>query len=163
MKTGFAIYKYPFGLLKIGYEDTALVLLKKMETATDFGQATDFTDRIYAQIIEYLNGKRKMFSLEYKMYGTEFQKKVWEQLLKIPYGETRTYKEIAIAIGNPKACRAVGMANNKNPISIVVPCHRVIGSNGDLVGYAGGLDIKKALLDLERQNKYLSSHSHEIN
>lgn len=88
-----------------------------------------------------------------ELKGTEFQKKVWKQLTYIPYGETRTYKEIAVAIGNPKASRAVGMANNKNPITIVVPCHRVVGSNGKMVGYAGGLDMKKKLLDLEKRNR----------
>lgn len=90
--------------------------------------------------MEYLNGKRKTFDIKYEINGTEFQKKVWEELTHIPYGETSTYKEIAVAVGNPKASRAVGMANNKNPISIVVPCHRVIGSDGKLVGYAGGFE-----------------------
>lgn len=104
-------------------------------------------------MMEYLNEKRTSFDFAYKLIGTEFEKKVWEQLLSIPYGETRTYKEIATAIGNPKASRAVGMANNKNPITIVVPCHRVIGTNGKMVGYAGGLDMKKALLNLEKQNR----------
>jgi len=82
--------------------------------------------------------------------GTAFMQKVWNALLTIPYGETRSYKEIAIAVGNSKACRAVGMANNRNPISVVIPCHRVIGANGKLVGYGGGLDIKSYLLDLEK-------------
>ena len=81
--------------------------------------------------------------------GTEFQIKVWKALTEIPYGETRSYKDIAISIGNEKACRAVGMANNKNPIPIIIPCHRVIGANKKLVGYAGGLDLKERLLDLE--------------
>ena len=103
--------------------------------------------------MEYLDGKRKEFDFPYKMIGTEFQKKVWHALTKIPYGETRTYKEIATAVGNPKASRAVGMANNRNPIFIVVPCHRVIGANGKLVGYAGGLDMKDALLSLEKSHK----------
>lgn len=102
--------------------------------------------------MEYLSGKRKAFDFAFELDGTDFQNKVWEELTHIPYGETRTYKEIAIAIGNPKASRAVGMANNKNPISIVVPCHRVIGFDGKLVGYAGGLDMKKALIDLELRN-----------
>ena len=82
--------------------------------------------------------------------GTEFQKKVWNELCNIPFGETISYKELAIRIDNPKACRAVGGANNKNPIGIVVPCHRVIGSTGNLVGYAGGIDLKKRLLDFEK-------------
>lgn len=102
------------------------------------------------QLLEYLEGKRKSFDLPLNPKGTEFQKKVWKALCDIPYGETRTYKEIAVAIGNPKGPRAVGMANNKNPIMIVIPCHRVIGSNGSLVGYAGGLHIKEKLLLIEK-------------
>ncbi len=102
------------------------------------------------QLKEYLSGKRKTFDLSLDPEGTPFQKAVWKTLTGIPYGETRTYKDIAERIGNPKACRAVGMANNKNPIAILIPCHRVIGAGGKLVGYAGGLDIKKKLLDLEK-------------
>lgn len=101
------------------------------------------------QLDEYFNGKRKVFDLPLKMEGTEFQKKVWNELLKIPYGETRSYLDIAKQIKNPKASRAVGMANNKNKIMIIIPCHRVIGSNRKLVGYAGGLEIKEKLLMLE--------------
>ena len=104
------------------------------------------------QIIEYLKGDLKIFSLPLDLQGTDFQKKVWMELLKIPYGEIKTYKDIAISIGSPKAYRAVGGALNKNPILIVVPCHRVIGSNGKLVGYGGGLNIKRSLLDLESDN-----------
>ena len=88
-----------------------------------------------------------------KVEGTAFQKKVWKALCSIAYGETRSYKEIAIQIGNERACRAVGMANNKNPIGILIPCHRVIGTNHKLVGYAGGLDKKAFLLKLEKENK----------
>lgn len=105
------------------------------------------------ELEEYFEGKRKEFDLPLKQEGTEFQKKVWNALSKIPYGETRTYKEIAKMIGNEKASRAVGMANNKNNIPIIIPCHRVIGSNGKLVGYALGLDMKQYLLDLESKNK----------
>ena len=101
------------------------------------------------ELEEYFEGKRKEFDLPLKQEGTEFQKKVWNALSKIPYGEKRTYKEIAKMIGNEKASRAVGMANNKNNIPIIIPCHRVIGSNGKLVGYALGLDMKQYLLDLE--------------
>ena len=86
------------------------------------------------------------------MKGTEFQKRVWKALCDIPYGETRSYKQIAQAIGNPKAVRAVGMANNKNPLLVIVPCHRVIGANGQLVGYASGLEKKRFLLQLENPN-----------
>lgn len=102
------------------------------------------------QINEYFNGNRKSFELPISPSGTEFQKSVWKALQEIPYGETRSYKEIAIAVGNEKACRAVGMANNKNPISIIIPCHRVIGTNGKLVGYAGGLKVKDYLLKMEK-------------
>lgn len=151
--TGFAVYEFPFGLLRIEYEDDFVVFLKKVGEADGYGQKTEFTDKVYTQIEEYLHGKRTSFDFAYKLNGTEFQKKVWEQLLRIPYGETRTYKEIAAAIGNPKASRAVGMANNKNPIIIAIPCHRVVGTNGKLVGYAGGLDMKKALLTIEKQNR----------
>ena len=103
------------------------------------------------QLREYFEGKRIKFEISLNPKGTEFMKKVWKELLNIPYGETRTYKEIAEKIGNSKASRAVGMANNKNPIPIIIPCHRVIGSNNKLVGYALGLDMKQYLLDLERE------------
>lgn len=108
--------------------------------------------KAYEQLIEYFNGSRKSFNLPLNPKGTEFQKKVWSALLKIPYGSTCSYKDIAVMIGNEKSCRAVGGANNKNPIFIVIPCHRVIGTNGNLVGYGGGLEFKKLLLDLERNN-----------
>lgn len=112
----------------------------------------EFNCDYHKQIIEYLEGRLKEFSLPLDLRGTDFQKKVWFELLKIPYGETRTYKEIAINIGLPKAYRAVGGALNKNPLLIVVPCHRVIGSNGHLVGFGGGLGLKERLLALERDN-----------
>ena len=102
------------------------------------------------QLEEYLSGSRKQFDLPLNPSGTEFQKKVWDILRTIPYGEHWSYKQVAIALEKPTAARAVGMANNKNPIPIIIPCHRVIGSNGDLVGYAGGLEIKGQLLNLEK-------------
>lgn len=105
------------------------------------------------QLQEYVDGKRREFTLPLNPKGTKFQKKVWEALCKIPYGETRTYKEIAYQVDCPSGSRAVGMANHNNPIGIVIPCHRVIGANGKLVGYAGGLDKKEYLLDLERKYK----------
>lgn len=104
------------------------------------------------QLSEYFHGQRKEFQLPFVLDGTEFMLRVWNALQTIPYGETRSYKEIAEMIGNEKACRAVGMANNRNPISILIPCHRVIGANGDLIGYGGGLDKKVYLLHLENQN-----------
>jgi methylated-DNA-[protein]-cysteine S-methyltransferase len=103
------------------------------------------------QIDEYFNKKRSIFNLPLAPHGTDFQVKVWKALQTIPYGETRSYGEIAAVIGNPKACRAVGMANNRNPIAIIIPCHRVIGHDGSLTGYAGGLKIKQKLLDLEKR------------
>lgn len=102
------------------------------------------------QLDEYFEGKRKDFDIPTRLEGTDFQKKVWQELKKIPYGKTATYKEIAEAVGCPRGFRAVGLANNKNPISIIYPCHRVIGSNGSLTGYGGGLDVKEKLLALER-------------
>lgn len=102
------------------------------------------------ELSEYFLGKRKKFSVKLNFNGTEFQKKVWQALLTIPFGETRSYGEIATQIGNSKASRAVGMANSKNPICIIAPCHRVIGSNGKLTGFAGGLKVKSFLLNLEK-------------
>ena len=104
------------------------------------------------QLTEYFNKTRTKFDLPLAPQGTDFMKRVWKELIKIPYGETRTYKQIAQKIGNEKASRAVGMANNKNPIPIIIPCHRVIGANNKLVGYALGLDKKEFLLDLEKSN-----------
>lgn len=107
-------------------------------------------DKTQKQIHEYLEGQREDFDIPLMLEGTEFQKRVWAQLQKIPYGETRSYKQIATALKDPNACRAVGTANGRNPISIIVPCHRVINEGGKLGGYAGGLDIKERLLRLEK-------------
>jgi len=104
------------------------------------------------QLNEYFDGKRQTFDFATNAKGTEFQKRVWLALQNIPYGELYSYKQIAEIIGNPKASRAVGMANNKNSLPIVIPCHRVVGSNGKLVGYAYGLDMKKCLIDIEKAN-----------
>jgi methylated-DNA-[protein]-cysteine S-methyltransferase len=114
---------------------------------------TPLIQKAAAQIKEYFEGKRKQFKLPLALHGTEFQLAVWHALQDIPYGETRSYKEIAASIGRPKAVRAVGMANNRNPISIIVPCHRVIGHDGKLVGYGGGLPLKQYLLELEEKNE----------
>ena len=105
-----------------------------------------------AQLNEYFAGKRKSFDLPLAPDGTPFYKSVWNALIKIGYGKTASYKDVAAAVGNVKAVRAVGMANNRNPVPLIIPCHRVIGSDGKLVGYAGGLDVKKYLLDMERRN-----------
>lgn len=113
-------------------------------------EETPLIKKTYQELEEFLTKKRKTFDIPIKANGTNFQKRVWEELLKIPYGKTVTYKEIAQRIGNPKASRAVGMANNKNPIVIIIPCHRVIGINNNLTGYSGGVEIKQKLLELER-------------
>jgi len=105
------------------------------------------------QLEAYFNGELTTFDLELNIQGTNFQKMVWRELVKIPYGETLSYSELAKRIGNPNASRAVGMANGKNPISIIIPCHRVIGKNGSLTGFGGGLEVKKNLLELEERNK----------
>ena len=102
------------------------------------------------QLTEYFAGQRRVFALPLAPAGTEFQRKVWQALCRIPYGETVSYQAVARAIGNEKAVRAVGQANHKNPIPIIIPCHRVIGANGDLVGYGGGLKIKETLLAMEQ-------------
>lgn len=104
------------------------------------------------QLEEYFQGVRKEFNLPLKPKGTPFMESVWKALQDIPYGQTKSYKDIAEAVGNAKACRAVGLANNRNPIPIFIPCHRVIGANGKLVGYGGGLHIKEYLLELEMTN-----------
>lgn len=106
-----------------------------------------------SEILRYINGEIKGFSIPVKLFGTDFQNKVWKRLMDIPYGEIMTYKDMANSIGCPKGYRAVGNALNKNPIAIVVPCHRVIGSNGKLVGFAGGISLKEKLLQLEKENK----------
>lgn len=110
---------------------------------------TIFPEAVF-QLAQYFEGRLKQFDLELQPQGTDFQRQVWQALLTIPYGTTVTYGEIAKQILNPKAFRAVGLANRCNPIPIIIPCHRVIGKNGKLTGFAGGLDIKQALLDLER-------------
>ncbi|MEU6770797.1 methylated-DNA--[protein]-cysteine S-methyltransferase [Streptomyces sp. NPDC046759] len=102
------------------------------------------------ELSAYFAGELTRFTLQLALKGTPFQRSVWEQLTRIPYGETRTYGQLADALGSPRASRAVGLANGRNPVGIVVPCHRVIGASGDLTGYGGGLDRKRRLLDLER-------------
>ena len=104
------------------------------------------------EIIKYLEGSLKEFTIPFLFKGTPFQEKVWKELINIPYGETRTYKEMAEIVGCPKGSRAVGGALNKNPVAIIVPCHRVVGTNGKLVGFAGGIDLKERLLNLEKNN-----------
>ncbi|NJP36689.1 methylated-DNA--[protein]-cysteine S-methyltransferase [Alkalicoccus luteus] len=126
------------------------------DTTLDAQQGTNpLLDQLEKELDAYFLHHRKHFTLPIKLIGTAFQKAVWKQLVTIPYGETRSYKEIAEMTGSPKAVRAVGGANNRNPLPIVVPCHRVIGSNGSLVGYAGGLEWKKKLLSIESSEELL--------
>ena len=107
------------------------------------------TKTVRAELEQYFAGRRREFSAPLDLRGTEFQLRCWRELLKIPYGETRTYADIARAVGSPRAFRAVGLANHDNPVAIIVPCHRVVASGGGLGGYGGGLDIKQKLLELE--------------
>ena len=118
-------------------------------TVGDRNDSNPFLVETARQLNAYFAGKLRIFDLKLDMRGTPFQMRVWEELLKIPYGETRSYQQIAVATGTPKAVRAVGAANGANPVPIVVPCHRVIGSNGKLTGFGGGLPLKKRLLELE--------------
>ncbi|MCI2128993.1 MAG: methylated-DNA--[protein]-cysteine S-methyltransferase [Sphaerochaeta sp.] len=115
-------------------------------------QQTPLTDETYRQLCDYFAGRRKSFDLPLEVHGTEFEMAVWAELQKIPYGKTTTYTQIAQDLGDKEARQAVGMACNHNPIAIVIPCHRVIGADGSLVGYVGTLDAKKALLRLEQNN-----------
>lgn len=108
---------------------------------------------VIEEIRQYFSGQRRRFSIKLRLQGTPFQKKVWDALRKVPYGATVSYGELARRAGNPKAARAVGMANHRNPIPIIIPCHRVIGKNGSLTGFGGGLEVKQKLLDLEKRNK----------
>lgn len=143
-------YKTTIGNIEIIEEDKYIIGVNFNIESSIEDKETELIKETYKQIKEYLEGKRKLFDIPIKMKGTEFQKKVWKELTKIPYGEIRSYKQIAEGIGKPKASRAVGMANHNNPIAIIVPCHRVIGTNNKLVGYAGGLDIKEKLLRIEK-------------
>jgi methylated-DNA-[protein]-cysteine S-methyltransferase len=122
---------------------------KKIPVDSNYKE-TPLTKAASKQLDEYFNGKRTVFDLPLNLDGTDFQVKVWHTLQTIPYGETCSYGHLAKMIGNPKACRAVGMANNRNPIPIIIPCHRVIGQDGSLTGYAGGLELKEKLLMLEK-------------
>ena len=140
----------PFGRISIGWEEDAVVSLKLGEVDSD---SPSLVSQLAAdQLQEYFAGNRKIFTFPVAPQGTPFQISVWKELSRIPYGQTASYKDIAIAIGNEKAVRAVGMACNRNPIWIAIPCHRVVGTNRKLTGYAGGLSMKDALLKLESQH-----------
>ncbi len=148
----YAIYDTEIGKLKITYEQGYIIGISKVDKIQSLGIKSKISEKAYMELKEYFAGKRKTFDIPIKLIGTEFQKKVWKELLKIPYGKTVSYKDIAISIDNPKACRAIGMANHNNPILIIVPCHRVVNENGNLGGYALGLDIKRKLLEIEKKN-----------
>jgi methylated-DNA-[protein]-cysteine S-methyltransferase len=164
MKTAFDAYEYQFGKIYLVMEESGII---KRVILTP-GQWDDYVaghgqiDRDPAlcreaiqQLDEYFTGKRSAFTVPLSMAGTEFHKKVWKALLDIPFGETRSYADIALAVGSPRGCRAVGQANRRNPIPVFVPCHRVIGKNGALTGFCGPahLEIKEYLLNLEKTCK----------
>lgn len=149
----FKVMSSPIGPLTLAEHDSALThLLFNGEVPKEYTEGeSELLQKAEAELSEYFEGARREFDLPLEPSGTEFQQRVWAALLDIPYGETRSYKDIAIAAGCPRGFRAVGMANHNNPISIIVPCHRVIGSGGGLTGYGGGLPIKEYLLGLERK------------
>lgn len=151
------VFKSPIGLLEICEENgklTKLYLQREnfsVAPSQDYALHSDLLYEAYKQINDYFAGKRSTFDLPISCTGTPFQQRVWKELQTIPYGETRSYEAIAAGIGNPKAVRAVGQANNKNPIMIIVPCHRVIHKNGDMGGFGCGTEVKRYLLDLEKR------------
>lgn len=150
MKT--AIYHSPFGNMELSYEEGGVISLRMSEEGTKGEAPFGLALTVFRELDEYFQGRRKTFDFPCRTHGTAFQEKVWAALREIPYGETRSYRDIAEAIGHPKAYRAVGMANNANPLFIIIPCHRVIGADGSLTGYGGGLPMKKALLMLEKKH-----------
>lgn len=143
-------YNSPAGVLKIEMKGGSVVGISIAEKAEDTAGSLPAT--VSAELDEYFSGARREFSFPVTMQGTEFQKEVWKELQLIPYGSTATYGQIAARTGNPRASRAVGMACNRNPLLIAVPCHRVVGANGKLIGFAAGLDVKLKLLQLEKKS-----------
>ncbi|QSB07078.1 methylated-DNA--[protein]-cysteine S-methyltransferase [Natronoglycomyces albus] len=147
----------PIGTLKLVAEGDALTAIymeehRHVPENADFGTHSESVfGPVKEQLTAYFAGQLQEFSLTLSLRGTDFQRRVWAELQKIPYGHTWSYGQLATRLGNPKASRAVGLANGRNPISIVIPCHRVIGANGSLTGYGGGLERKQTLLELERQ------------
>jgi methylated-DNA-[protein]-cysteine S-methyltransferase len=160
-KESTLFYHSPIGLLEIkGNAEgiSSILFFKEKQKEEDF--IPEVLKACAAQVEEYFRGRRKIFDVPLHFVGTDFQKKVWNELLKIPFGETVSYLDIAMKVGNEKMIRAVGGANGKNPISIVVPCHRVIGSDGRLIGYAGGLWRKEWMLNHE--NKYSGKNTGQL-
>jgi methylated-DNA-[protein]-cysteine S-methyltransferase len=148
-------YNYPIGPVGIAEEDGAIsrVFFGKPKAVAGLETAeSPLIQKTAAQLTEYFDGKRKIFTVPLAPHGTDFQIAVWQALQTIPFGGTKNYGEVAALVGNAKACRAVGMANNRNPIVIIIPCHRVIGHNGSLTGYGGGLPAKQFLLDMEKRH-----------
>jgi methylated-DNA-[protein]-cysteine S-methyltransferase len=143
-----AYFQYDKLVLKIYVSSDKISKIDFIDTYFE-AEEDEFIRKIKSQLLAYCKGELKEFDLDLLVEGTEFQKKVWEEMQKIPYGKTRTYGELAEKVGNPKGARAVGMACNKNKIPVIIPCHRVVGKNGKLTGFAGGLDIKELLLKIE--------------
>ncbi|OGO79496.1 MAG: cysteine methyltransferase [Clostridiales bacterium GWB2_37_7] len=150
-----AYYDSPIGIVEIVSDEDSIIELSFVEEAgnNDLLAAPQVLKSALKQIEEYFQGKRNIFDIKLKATGTKFQQKVWQRLAEVPYGETACYKDIAAAVGNSNACRAVGGANNKNKIAIVIPCHRIVGSDGSMTGYAGGLWRKEWLLQHEKVNR----------
>ncbi|GAA2557440.1 methylated-DNA--[protein]-cysteine S-methyltransferase [Mycolicibacterium diernhoferi] len=157
----FRVMESPVGTLTLAGVDGRLQHLRMEDQTYEPSRAgwqlddTAFPDAV-EQLVAYFDGSLTEFSVDLQFGGTEFQRRVWEALLTIPYGETRTYGQIAQQVGAPTAFRAVGLANGHNPIGIIVPCHRVIGANGSLTGYGGGLDRKRKLLNMEKSASELA-------
>lgn len=149
----FTTYESPLGTLYLTSNQDALLGVSFISEIREEQESNPVLAMTIQQLDAYFNGKLQQFTVPYELHGTAFQMSVWKELSLVPYGTVVSYQDIAIAIGNPKAVRAVGMANNKNPISIIIPCHRVIGKQGSLTGYAGGLDRKQWLLSHERSNQ----------
>ena len=147
-------YKSTIGILEIVCKNNELISLKLADKIGASCLETDFTIKIKTQLDEYFSGKRKNFNIKINPEGTDFQKKIWSELQKIPYGKTKNYSEIAKIIKNENAQRAVGNACNKNPIMIIIPCHRVISKNGNIGGFAYGSSVKQKLLELENNGNY---------
>lgn len=165
MTVGYTMMESPIGpillastdqglcFIEFGCEEASLIALnawcRKWRLNAKVEQDDNGLSTAKQQLEEFFAGQRQSFTIPLDLYGTSFQQSVWRKLTEIPYGEVRSYKDMALAIGSGKAVRAIGGANNKNPIPIVIPCHRVVGSNGTLVGYGGGISIKEHLLALE--------------
>lgn len=149
----YSYYNSKIGIIRIGVCGNAVCEIKITDRSGESASSA-LSDTAFAQIAQYLDGKRKTFNFPITVQGTCFQKSVWSELCDIPFGETRTYGEIAASLGNPKAARAVGNACNKNPLLIIIPCHRVLGADGSLTGFAAGTKIKKYLNELEKTPPY---------